>query len=138
MALVIDTGPLLASIDADDANHAACAALISGTSERRVVPAPVLPELDHLLRSVGRRDAFLTVLEDIRRGSYRLEDLREPDYARVTELLATYADLRVGFVDVSVLAIVERLGESKLATLDLRHFGAMRPRHTDSLELLPA
>jgi hypothetical protein len=37
-----------------------------------------------------------------------------------------------------VLALVERLGEPKLATLDHRHFGTMRPRHVEALELLPA
>jgi len=60
------------------------------------------------------------------------------DYRRVAVLLDTYADLRVGFVDAAVLAVVERLRESKLATLDHRHFSVMRPRHVDALELLPA
>jgi uncharacterized protein len=46
--------------------------------------------------------------------------------------------VRVGFVDAAVPAIVERLGEPKLATLDRRHFSIMRPRHVDALELLPA
>jgi len=36
-----------------------------------------------------------------------------------------------------VLAVVERLGEPKLATLDHRHLGALRPRHVDALRLLP-
>ena len=40
---------------------------------------------------------------------------------------ATYADLRVGFVDAAVLAVVERLRETKLATLDHRRFSVMRP-----------
>jgi uncharacterized protein len=37
-----------------------------------------------------------------------------------------------------VFALVEGLGESKLATLDRRHFSLLRPRHRDSIELLPA
>jgi len=55
----------------------------------------------------------------------------------VEELLDIYADLRVGFVDAAVLAVTERLRETKLATLDHRHFSVMRPRHVDALELLP-
>jgi hypothetical protein len=43
----------------------------------------------------------------------------------------------VTYVDAAVLAILERLGEPKLATLDRKHFTAMRPRHVDALELLP-
>ena len=46
-------------------------------------------------------------------------------------------DLRIGFVDAAVLAVTERLGEPKLATLD-RPFTLMKPRHVDELELLPA
>ena len=78
------------------------------------------------------------MLDEIDRGAYQVEDLSPVDYRRVRELLDTYADLRVGFVDAAVLAIVERLREPKLATLDHRHFSVMRPRHVDALELLPA
>jgi len=60
------------------------------------------------------------------------------DYARITEIMEAYADRDVGFVDASVLAVVERLGETKLATLDRRHFSILRPSHVDALELLPA
>lgn len=42
-----------------------------------------------------------------------------------------------GVVDASVLALAERLGETKLATLDRRHFAAVRPLHTEALILLP-
>ncbi len=71
-------------------------------------------------------------------GAYRIEHPTTADLERCVELQRTYADLRVGVVDASVLAAVERLGEPKLATLDHRHFGTMRPRHVDALELLPA
>lgn len=138
MALVLDTGPLLAAIDADDESHSACAGLLGGTSERRIIPSPVLPEIDYFCATRGVPDGFDRLLEDVRRGAYAIEELASEDYERVLELRHTYADLRVGFVDAAVLAIVERLGEPKLATLDRRHFGVMRPRHVVALELLPA
>jgi uncharacterized protein len=102
------------------------------------VPAPVLVELDYLASRQRDRLAVTAMLEEIHRGAYEVEDLTPIDYGRVRELLTTYADLRVGFVDAAVLAIVERLREPKLATLDHRHFSVMRPRHVDALELLPA
>lgn len=49
----------------------------------------------------------------------------------------TYIDADIGFVDAAVLAMVERSGEGKLATLDHRDFAIMRPRHVEALELLP-
>lgn len=70
-------------------------------------------------------------------GSYRVEDPAPEDYVRIRQLCDRYADSDIGFVDAAVLAIVERLNEPKLATLDHRHFGVMRPRHVDSLQLLP-
>ncbi len=102
------------------------------------MPAPVLVELEYLLRRTRQVDTFVTLLEECRREAFRVEALTRADYERVAVLLTSYADLRVGFVDAAVLAIVERLREPKLATLDHRHFAVMRPRHVEALELLPA
>jgi len=46
-------------------------------------------------------------------------------------------DVSLRVVDASVLALVERLAEPKVATLDQRHFRAVRPAHIEALELLP-
>jgi uncharacterized protein len=138
ISLIIDTGPLLAAIEPHDEDHESCASLLAQSREQRIVPAPVLVELEYLLRHTRQVGTFLRFLEDCRREAFLVQPLEPVDYARVGVLLETYADLRVGFVDAAVLAIVERLREPKLATLDHRHFSVMRPRHVDTLELLPA
>ena len=97
------------------------------------MPAPVLVELDHFVPT----RAFGRFLDDVRRGAFRVLDLELDDYDRVGEVLSAYADLHVGFVDAAVLAVVERLGEPRLATVDRRHFGVMRTRGGAALELLP-
>ena len=74
---------------------------------------------------------------DIADGAYAVEDLTLPDYRRIGELCDRYADADIGLVDAAVMAIVERLDESKLATLDRRHFSLIRPRHRESITLLP-
>ncbi|MGD9733996.1 MAG: type II toxin-antitoxin system VapC family toxin [Solirubrobacterales bacterium] len=135
---MLDTGPLVAAMDADDRDHERCAPLLQGGIERRVLPGPVLVEVDHLLRRELGADALAALLDTIKAGELEVEDLTAEDYGRVAELMRTYADLKVGFVDCAVLAITERLGERKLATLDHRHFGTMRPRHVEALKLLPA
>ena len=58
-------------------------------------------------------------------------------WSRVRELCHEHAGERIGYVDAAVLAVTERLGEPKLATLDHRPFTIMRPRHVQELELLP-
>jgi len=79
----------------------------------------------------------VALLSDIESGAFVVEDVAGSDYPRIADLCDRYADADIGFVDAAVLAIVERLDEPKLATLDRRHFGMLRPRHRESLVLLP-
>lgn len=137
MALVLDTGPLLAALDAADSDHERCAALIAAAHEDLVVPGLVLAELDYWCHERLGAGAWLTFLEDLLAGSYRLENPTIADLERCQELQRQYADQPLGVVDASVLALTERLGEDKLATLDHRHFTIMRPSHVESLRLLP-
>jgi len=137
VALICDTGPLYAAMDIADQDHVACARLLETTDEQVLVPAPVVVELDWL---VGQRlgpDAFLSFLADSLDGLLEVVDLQTQDYLRVRELLDRYRDLALGFVDAAVLSVVERLGETKLATLDHRHFAVVRPRHVPAIRLVP-
>jgi uncharacterized protein len=137
VALILDTGPLLAGLDAADPDHERCSDLLLDAEEELVVPALVMAELDHWCHERLGVSAWLSFLEDLLDGSYRMEFCTEADLARCAELQRAYREHRLGVVDASVLALVERLGETKLATLDHRHFAMLRPRHSDSLELLP-
>jgi uncharacterized protein len=137
LALIIDTGPLFALLDSSDRQHRACRALIEGTSEVRVIPSPVLVELDQLVSSRGPASGFIALLSDLIDGAYHVADLERDDYGRVRELCEQYEDADIGFVDASVVAIGERLGEKKIATLDRRHFSIIRPKHVAAFELLP-
>lgn len=135
--MVLDTSPLLTALDTADPDHERCARLIADSGEELVVPALVLGELDYWCHKRLTADVWLAFLQDLLDGAYGIEHPTREDLERCLELQRTYADLKVGVVDASVLAVVERLGESKLATLDHRHFGTMRPRHVKALELLP-
>lgn len=124
-------------MDRSDADHAACAALIEDAKEPVIVPAPVAVELDWLAARRLGPDPFLAFLDDIRAGALQIADLRADDHARARALMDRYRDLVLGFVDAAVMALVERYGENKLATLDHRHFSVVRPRHRPALRLLP-
>jgi predicted nucleic acid-binding protein len=137
MALILDTGPLYASLDRSDQDYTACRRLIAEATEPLIVPSPVLVEVDYWIRTRLHPGIRSVLLEDIESGAYQVEDLRPEDYRRVRGLCDRFADSDIGFVDAAVLAIVERLNEPKLATLDHRHFGLVRPRHVDALTLLP-
>lgn len=137
MALVLDTGPLLAALDAADPDHKPCADLIETAEEDRIVPALVLSELDYWCHERLSGDVWLSFLEDLLAGAYRVENPNYCDLERCHEFQTAYADLDLGVVDASVLALAERLGEPKIASLDHRHFSTVRPAHVEALELLP-
>jgi uncharacterized protein len=138
VALILDTGPLYASLDRSDADHRTCRSLIESADEALVIPAPVLVEVDYWIHQRLHPGVLVALLADIEDGAYAIEDLQAADHARVRELCDRYADADIGFVDAAVLSIVERLDEPKLASLDHRHFSLLRPRHRDALTLLPA
>jgi predicted nucleic acid-binding protein len=135
VALIVDTGPLVALLDATDPDHERCARLFRDTNERRIVPVCVLVEVEYLLRLWPQ--AFAALLKDFDTGALELLDLPARWLLRSGELIERYRDLPLGLVDATVIAATEMLGETKVATLDRRHFTVVRPAHTPALELLP-
>ena len=137
MALVLDTGPIVAALDRDDIHHDACVRLLGTTREPLVVVGPTLVEIDYWLRKRLDPDVWRVFMEDVGRGAYLLAELGGTERMRAVELGRQYADLDLGFVDAAVIAVCESLGETKVATLDRRHFGGVRPAHCERLRLLP-
>lgn len=137
MALILDTGPLLAALDANDPDHRACAELLTTTHEDLIVPVLVLAELDDWCARRLTQDAWLTFLDDVLLGAYHVESPTPADLSRAREIQSTYRELAIGIVDATVIALAERFGEPKVATLDHRHFTTVRPAHITALTLLP-
>ena len=135
--LILDTGPLLAILNATDRWNARCTAMIRSEPGPRVIPAPVVVELDYFMRKelpVGARNSFY---QDVRTGKYQLECLSLQDYHRAFELCRTYAYLGLQLADASVIALSERLQQTRVATTDRRDFRQIVPRHCAALDLLP-
>ncbi|MEW6583651.1 MAG: PIN domain-containing protein [Actinomycetota bacterium] len=135
--LVVDAGPIVAAAATRDRNHARCVALLSGAQRPLVVPALVVTEIAYFLADRIGTVAELAFVDSLRRGEMIIEPVEPADWARIAELVERYADVALGIVDASVVATCERLGVETLATLDRRHFSAVRPRHCDALTLLP-
>jgi uncharacterized protein len=137
VALVLDTGPIVALVDRDDPEHQRCVAMIERVRETLVVPDMVLVEVDYWLRKLAGPTAWRAFTDDIAAGAYRIHHLDEADLVRAADLEAAYGSLGLGLVDAAVVATCERLGETRVATLDRRDFSVVRPRHCDSLTILP-
>ena len=135
MALILDTGPLVALVDRSDPDHERCRDLINTASEPRIVPVCTLVEIEYHLRPWS--GGFAALMSDVDTGQLQVHLPDRGELARAASLTEQYADLPLGFVDATVLACVERFAEPKLATLDQRHFQVLRPRHVEHLELVP-
>jgi uncharacterized protein len=135
VSLVLDTGIVYAYYDRSDAWHGRARAVMKGRERALILPAPVIPEVDHLLGhrlgSPGRRVFYQGIVE----GHYYVADLPRRGYARVAEIDKEFEDLDLGFVDAAVVAIAAGLNLSRVATTDRRHFAALASRY--GLQLIP-
>ena len=137
MAILVDTGVLLAAADTDDQDHQLCASFLKTTRDELLVAAPVLPETSwQIERNLGPRSeaAFIRLITTRR---LTVIDLTIEDWERCADLIEAYADLGLGLVDASIVAIAERLGVTTIATLNSRDFSVVRPEHCDTFELVP-
>jgi uncharacterized protein len=135
--LVVDTGPLLAAADRADKDHAACRALLEDDEGPLVTSAMVIAEAAYLIcRQLGphAEAALYTTILD---GQLEVDGPHAGDWARIRELVTTYASLRLGGTDASVITLAERHGATRIATLNHRDFTVVRPSHAAAFTLLP-
>jgi predicted nucleic acid-binding protein len=136
VTLILDTGPIVAALNEQDPDHRRCADLLA-EAEDLLVPSPVLVEVDYWLVKLGGVNVWSDFVADITRGAYLIAHPTDVDLARAAELEQTYEDLDLGLVDACTITLCERFGETKIATLDRRHFSVVQPRHCSHLTLLP-
>ncbi len=132
---MLDTGPVVAAIDRFDNHHARCAALLESAEGPLLIPTTVIVEVCWLVAE--RPDIEAAFLDAIAAGEFEYVPVTAADIARMAELVRAYADLPLGAVDASVIAIAERLTLTDVATLDRHHFTVVRPKHAKALNLLP-
>jgi uncharacterized protein len=130
--IVADTGAIVALVDTDDRHHAVLRRLFENEPDSWVLPWAVLPEVDYLLAEhVGAR-AQERFAGDLAAGAWAIEGGDPADLVRAEEISRRHRALRLGLVDSVVMAVAERRKADAIATLDLRHFGAVtlrgRPR----------
>lgn len=124
-------------MDADDRHHEVSLELLESHPGPLVVPMLVVSEVAHLIGTRLGAVAEVRFLGDLASGSLVPETVAASDWLRIAELVYRYRDLPLGTVDASVVACCERLKVETVATLDLRHFGVVRPNHVSAFQLLP-
>lgn len=136
--IVVDTGVLYAVADRDDPDHAISQQLLEERlPEALLVPTTVITETAWLIESRLGSSAEVAFLRAIHQSELTRIDLVTEDWARVIDLVEQYADLGLGTVDASIVAIAERLEIDVIATLNRRDFAIVQPNHAEAFELVP-
>ncbi len=138
--IICDTAPLVAAALYRDPDHRRCVDLFTGlrlASREMLLPAPIIAEVGYLLAARAGAQVEAAFLRSVAEGDFTPIELTAADYDRMANLVEQYSDLPLGTSDASVIALAERLNVAEVATLDLRHFTVVRPRHVQALTLLP-
>ncbi len=111
-------GPLVALIDADEADHEVCRAALVQLELPLATTWPAFTEAMYLLSraggAVGRKALWTLVLSD----RLRFLDLSRSAVERSAELMAIYADLPMDLADATLVALAEERGTRRVFTLD--------------------
>ena len=135
--LIVDTGPLVAYLNQNDPDHSRCTALLASRTDELLVTPYVVTEACYLISKYVGPDAEINLVEATAAGDLTQVDVTLADLNRMAELKHRHRGFPLGVTDASVIAVAERLKVTEVATLDHRHFHAVRPAHAAALDLLP-
>lgn len=136
-AILLDTSALYAIVHRDDPHHQPLVERLRSDAPAIVIPQAVLPEICYLISSRRGATAEADFVAGVLDAGWRLEPATSGDVGRAVQLMRTYADAAIGFVDAAVVAIAERLGIRQVWTLDRRDFSLIRPKHVEAFEIVP-
>jgi predicted nucleic acid-binding protein len=135
--IVIDTSVIIAFMNASDDHHQAVSSWMEDTGDDLVTTPLIVAEVDHLVAARGGRAALSALWADLAAGAYVLEWWQSA-IASAVSIAERYADNGVGLADASLVVLAERLQTIDIATLDERHFRALRPLAVgEAFRLLP-
>ncbi|MBI4817561.1 MAG: PIN domain-containing protein [Deltaproteobacteria bacterium] len=115
--VLLDTGPLVALLDRNDARHALSRGLFQRCSAPLRTCESVISEASFLLRKVDRKaPAELAALG--RAGVFRVAVSLDQSWDRVGALLTKYAEVPASLADVCLIVCAEVHAEPRILTFD--------------------
>ena len=115
-AVILDTGPLVAALNALDAYHDWAKAEWSELEAPLLTCEAVIAEACHVLRQT--ESGSRTVLELIRRGALSVPFALEAESTAVGQLMRRYASVPMSFADACLVRMSEQHEDSRVLTLD--------------------
>ena len=122
--ILVDTGPLIALVKAEDQHHAACVAALKTIGQPLGTVWPVLTEAMYLL--AGLPQAQGDIWEMIARSTVQILPLGAADVPRIRELMLKYSNRPMDLADAALIRVAEREGLRKFFTVDRKDFAVYR------------
>lgn len=133
--VLIDTGPLVAMLSADDQHHASCVAAARSLSGPFFTIRPVVTEAAYLLRH--RPAAVDTLLSRLAMRELQLVNLTSNDVAPIRTIATRYSDQGFDLADSALMYVAERDDIRMVFTVDRRHFSMFRTKQGGTLTIYP-
>ena len=133
--IIVDTGPLVALLHADDQNHDRCAKTLRSLREPLATVWPVLTEAMYLLNFSWEAQAALW--EMIVTEALVILPLDQRDAQRMRELMRKYKDLPMDLADAALVRVAERERLRRIFSLDQRGFTVYRPEKVGRFSIVP-
>ena len=122
---LIDTGPLVAYVDAADPAHVSVVDVLDEFSGRLHTTAAVVTDAMHLVSE--HTDGPEVLVELLNTAAVEVTALVEPVALRAAvALIKKYRDTPMDFADATLVLLAEELNVTEIATLDRRGFSTYR------------
>ncbi len=133
--ILVDAGPLVALIHADDRHHVPCREALKKMREPLGSVWPAITEAMYLLGfSFAGQDALWRFLDT---EAINILPLDSADLPRMRELMRKYRDLPMDLADAALVRVAERERTSRIFTIDRRDFELYRPKGARRFEIVP-
>jgi predicted nucleic acid-binding protein len=134
--ILVDAGPLVALIHADDQEHQRCKKVFESLNEPMGTVWPALTEAMYMLGFSWRAQEALWEL--VEKEAVQILSLDFADVSRMMELMRKYRDLPMDLADAALVRVAEREKLRRVFTVDRRDFEVYRPARLGRFSILPS
>lgn len=134
--ILTDAGPLVALIDADEADHKLCRAVLAQVDPPLLTTWPAFTEAMYLLSRGGGSKGRIALWSLLLTERLQIADLSTAVVARSAELMERYADLPMDLADATLVALAEARDLREVFSLD-RDFQVYRLHGRRPFVVLP-
>lgn len=132
---LVDTGPLVAYLDAGDPFHSRVAEALESFTGRIATTSAVVTEAMHFVHQIKHGSRSLSEL--LGAADAEIVDFMRPaDLVEAVALMEKYAKIPMDFADATLVLLAEALGAHDILTLDRRGFATFRTRKGRALRMI--